>query len=86
MKSVGPDKFVDGIFLVDKFESLGWHLKSGATTLWRVWRQVEGDFGERIQFIPQNSTHWMSKPSGWRYLDIPVEDGFPRRKKKRRIK
>ena len=67
-KSTG---FVDGIWISEQLDKKGWSINGNPHVLWRIWRQTENDYPVSIEFIPQSSTFWRSKPSGWRYIGPP---------------
>jgi len=73
--------YVDGLSLIEKMKLKGCDLKNDPNTLWKVWKQVETEFPYSIDFIPQSSVFWTSKPSGWKYIGPPRYDVKRKRKK-----
>ena len=54
--------YVDGLYLFDKFKKSNYDINNDGAFLWKIWRQVEHDYPHSINFIPQNSLFWRSRP------------------------
>ena len=66
--------FVSGVDLLEELNDRKVDLNNDPHFLWRLWREVEVLYPHSIEFIPQSSIHWWSKPSDWRWIRRPQRE------------
>ena len=81
MRDTPSEKYVNCLYLQERFKEAGWDLNDDPFKLWRIWRQAESDFPNSVEFIPQRFPG-PKGPVGWKYIGPPQYE----RKRRKRLK